>query len=98
MSSSDSLTSMLIPRAQLMGTPNPERRLRLLEQVRRRGRERRFSERTIVAYVHWIRRFVVHFGRRHPRELGVEHVREFLSFLTTEQGWLRRRTIRRSPL
>src|SRR5690242_9071324 len=76
---------MLIPPAELVGPPNPERRYRLLEEVRRRGRERRFSERTIAAYVHWIRRFVSHFGRRHPRELGVEHVREFLSFLTTEQ-------------
>jgi len=77
---------MLISRAELLGPPDPEHRYRLLELVRRRGRERRFSERTIVAYVHWIRRFVVHFGRRHPRELGVEHVREFLSFLTTEQN------------
>ena len=76
---------MLISRAELAATRDPERRYRLLEQVRRRGRERRFSERTIAAYVHWIRRFVVHFGRRHPRELGVEQVREFLSFLTTEQ-------------
>ncbi len=77
--------SMLIPPAELVGPPDPERRYRLLEEVRRRGRERRFSERTIAAYVHWIRRFVIHFGRRHPRELGVEQVREFLSFLTTEQ-------------
>ena len=50
--------------------------------VRRIGRERRYSERTIAAYVDWIRRFVIHFGRRHPRELGPEHVREFLSALT----------------
>ena len=76
---------VLIPRSQLVCPPEPEHRYRLLEVVRRRGRERRFSERTIAAYVHWIRRFVVHFGRRHPRELGVEHVREFLSFLTTGQ-------------
>src|SRR5438105_12234210 len=74
-----------IPRAHLVGPPNPDRRYRLLEQVRRRGRERRYSERTIAAYVHWIRRFVIHFERRHPRELGPEQVREFLSFLANEQ-------------
>ena len=83
--SADSFDLMLIPRAQLVGPPDSENRYRLLEQVRRLGRERRFSERTIGAYVHWIRRFVIHFGRRHPRELGVEYVGEFLSFLTTEQ-------------
>src|SRR5919201_5977585 len=77
---------MLVPHAHLVGPPDPERRFRLLEMVRRRGRERRYSERTITAYVHWIRRFIIHFGRRHPRELGPEHVREFLSFLAAEQG------------
>lgn len=85
LSSVGSLALMLIPREQLVAAPDPERRYRLLELVRRLGRERRLSERTIAAYVHWIRRFVVHFGRRHPRELSVEHVRVFLSFLTTEQ-------------
>jgi integron integrase len=53
--------------------------------VRRAGRERRYSERTIAAYVHWIRRYVIHFGRRHPRDLGSEHAREFLSYLANEQ-------------
>ena len=57
----------------------------MLEQVRRRARERRYSERTIGAYVHWIRQFVIHFGRQHPRELGAEHVRDFLSFLAVER-------------
>ena len=77
---------MLIPTTHLDGPPNPERRYRLLEMVRRCGREHRYSERTIVAYVHWIRRFIIHFGRRHPRELGPEEIREFLSFLATDQG------------
>jgi len=76
---------VLIPHSHLVAPPNPERRFRLLEQVRRRARERRYSERTIGAYVHWIRQFVIHFGRRHPRELGAEHVRDFLSFLAAER-------------
>ncbi|HEY2378054.1 MAG TPA: integron integrase [Gemmatimonadaceae bacterium] len=75
---------VLIPKAHLVGAPDPVRRFRLLEQVRRCGRERRYSERTIAAYVHWIRRFVVHFGRRHPRELGPLHVREFLAHMCVE--------------
>jgi integron integrase len=76
---------VLIPDSHLVGPPDPERRYRLLEQVRRMGRERRYSERTIRAYVQWIRRFVLHFGRRHPRELGSDHVREFLNSLTVER-------------
>ena len=29
--------------------------------------------------MYWIRRFVLHHGRRHPRDLGPEEVKEFLS-------------------
>ncbi|MFN2567503.1 MAG: integron integrase [Gemmatimonadaceae bacterium] len=70
-----------IPLAHLVAPPDAERRYRLLELVRRRLRERRYSQRTEEAYVFWIRRYVLHHGRRHPRELGHEHVREFLSAL-----------------
>jgi hypothetical protein len=43
---------------------------RLLEQVRRAMRVRRYSPRTEEAYVNWVRRFVRHHGMRHPAELG----------------------------
>ena len=76
---------MLIPQSHLGAAAEPGRRYRLLEQVRRTGRELRYSERTIRAYVQWIRRFVLHFGRRHPRELGSDHVQEFLNSLTLER-------------
>ena len=75
----------LIPASHLSDPPDPERRYRLLEIVRRRLRERRYSARTEEAYVYWIRRFVFFHGRRHPRELGAEHVRAFLSALAVEQ-------------
>ena len=77
---------MLIPRSELVAPPDAERRYRLLEMVRRRGRERHYSERTIKAYVHWIRRYILHFGRRHPRELGPVEVRAFLTSLGVEGG------------
>jgi hypothetical protein len=64
--------------------PNPELRLRFLEIVRRRLRERRYSRRTEQAYVHWIRRFVRFHGRRHPKELGEPEVIAFLSALAVE--------------
>ncbi|MEO6878494.1 MAG: phage integrase N-terminal SAM-like domain-containing protein, partial [Gemmatimonadaceae bacterium] len=55
-----------IPLSHLTGPPEPERRLRLMEVVRRTLRERRYSRRTEDAYVGWIRRFIVANGRRHP--------------------------------
>ena len=55
--------------------------LRLLDQVRARIRVKHYSIRTEETYVDWIRRFVLHFGKRHPRELGAHHVEAFLSDL-----------------
>ena len=78
--------SPLIPEAHLLAAPNPERRFRLMEIVRRRLREGRYSRRTEEAYVHWIRRYIMFHGRRHPRELGPGAVREFLSGLAVRDG------------
>lgn len=54
---------------------------RLLDQVRARIRFKHYSIRTEQAYVDWIKRFVRHFGTRHPREMGAEEVRAYLSHL-----------------
>ena len=70
-----------IPASHLNGPAEPERRLRLMEIVRRRLRERRYSVRTETAYVFWIRRFIVENGRRHPADLGESDVARFLSSL-----------------
>ncbi len=76
----------LVPQSHLDAAPDPTKRLRLMEVVRRVARERRYSARTERAYVHWIRRFVLFHGRRHPKDLGPEHVRDFLSALAVEAG------------
>ena len=75
----------LIPLAHLETRPEPERRLRLMEQVRHVLRSRRYSPRTEGAYTHWIRRYILFHGRRHPRELTATDVRDFLSHLTVAQ-------------
>lgn len=58
---------------------------RLLEQVRAEIRARHYSRRTEDAYVHWIRRFIVFHGRRHPRELGAPEISSFLTWLAVER-------------
>ncbi|MGH7634910.1 MAG: integron integrase, partial [Gemmatimonadaceae bacterium] len=68
----------------LTGPAEPEHRVRLLEIVRRRLRERRYSPRTEEAYVHWIKRYIVFNDRRHPRDLAEEEVRGFLSSLAAD--------------
>jgi integrase len=74
-----------IPAPHLSAPPDSANRFRFMEIVRRRLRERRYSPRTERAYVYWIRRYIVRFDRRHPRELGETEVRSFLSELAVKE-------------
>jgi integron integrase len=53
----------------------------LLDQVRGKIRFKHYSLRTEQAYLDWIKRFIRHFGKRHPRELGAADVEAFLTHL-----------------
>src|SRR5262245_11684012 len=58
--------------------PQPSR---LLEQVREAIRVRHYSIRTEGTYVGWIKRFILFHGKRHPRDMGMRAVQQFLSHL-----------------
>jgi hypothetical protein len=59
---------------------------KLLDQVRQTARLRHFSLRAERTYVQWVYRFVVHHGKRHPREMGAREVRAFLTWLAVERN------------
>ena len=65
--------------------PIREPKPRLLDQVRREARSRHLSPRTEEAYVAWIRRFILHHGKRHTTEMGEREVSDFLSNLATSR-------------
>src|SRR4051812_17617239 len=75
------MTDPAVPSADPASVPPP----RLIVQVRNRIRFRHYSVRTEEAYVHWIRRYVVFHGRRHPRDLGADHITAFLSALANDR-------------
>jgi integron integrase len=52
--------------------------------VRDRLRARHYSLRTERTYVHWIKRFILFHGKRHPREMGAPEVEAFLSHLAVD--------------
>lgn len=58
---------------------------RFLDQVRRVVRLRRYSRRTEQSYVAWIRRFILHHDKRHPKDMGAEEVVAFVSALALER-------------
>ena len=62
-------------------TTDPSHAPKLLDQVRGKIRLKHYSIRTEQAYVDRIKRFILHFGKRHPRELGAADVEAFLTHL-----------------
>lgn len=63
-----------------------EHRAQLLVVMRDRIKAKRYSLRTEVANVHWVRRFVRFNRGRHPRELASHHGRDFLTHLAPDRG------------
>ena len=55
-----------------------------LRKVREAIRVRHLSIRTEEAYVGWIKRFIVFYGKRHPMELGEAEVAAFLTHLAVQ--------------
>ena len=56
-----------------------------LESVRRIIRTLHYSIRTEQAYIYWIKHFILFHGKRHPEEMTVVEVGEFLSYLANER-------------
>jgi hypothetical protein len=54
--------------------------------VRQTARLKHSSLRTERAYAQWVYRFVVHHGKRHPRELGAREIQAFLTWLAVERN------------
>jgi integron integrase len=54
---------------------------RPLDGIRAAIRARHYSRRTEAAYTHWIRRFVLFHGKRHPMDMGEVEITAFLTHL-----------------
>ena len=58
---------------------------KLLDQVSDVARFRHLSLRTEETYRGWIKRYIFFHGKRHPRELDAQHVRDFLTHLAVTE-------------
>jgi len=59
----------------------PNQEPKLLDQVRGKIRLKHYSILTEQAYTDWIKRFILHFGKKHPRDMGAVEVEQFLTHL-----------------
>src|SRR6266581_9395447 len=58
---------------------------KLLDQVSDIARFRHLSLRTEETYRNWIKRYIFFHGKRHPIELGADHVRAYLTHLAVNE-------------
>jgi site-specific recombinase XerD len=57
---------------------------KLLDQVRGKIRLKHYSIRTEQAYTDWIKRYILHFDKQHPKDLGAVQVEQFLTYLAVQ--------------
>jgi len=62
---------------------NPKKLLDLAREILRR---KHYSIRTEEAYVGWITRYIYFHNKRHPKDMGVPEIEEFLTHLAVERN------------
>lgn len=67
-------------------TPDVKPPPKLFPLIVERLRVKHYSKRTEEAYIQWIKRYILHHGKRHPREMGVAEVESFLTHLAVERN------------
>jgi len=71
--------------AEVVLPPENRGRPLLFDRAKEAMRRLHYSYRTEETYLHWMRRFILFCGRRHPRNLGAEEVTAFLNHLALER-------------
>ena len=59
---------------------------KLLDQVVAKMRVKHYSLRTEKTYVDWIKRYIWHFDKRHPKDMGAAEVEVFLTHLAVDRN------------
>ncbi len=59
---------------------------KLLDQVAAKMRVKHYSIRTEKSYIDWIKRFILHNGKTHPKNMGAAEVELFLTYLAVQRN------------
>ena len=63
----------------------PEKAKKLLDQYSEFIRNRHYSLRTEKTYVGWVRDYILYHNKRHPREMGVAEINDFITHLVNQK-------------
>ena len=64
--------------------PHPGKKL--LDQYRDQIRLKQYSPRTEKTYTQWVREYILFHDKRHPREMGVAEINQFITHLVVERN------------
>lgn len=67
-------------------TSNQTQPPKLLDQVAAKMRVNHYSIRTEKSYIDWIKRYILHFNKRHPKDMGAAEVEAFLTHLAVARN------------
>jgi integrase len=65
-----------------MDQPQPKK---LLDIYRDQIRIKQYSPRTEETYIHWVREYILFHNKRHPREMAVPEINQFITHLVVER-------------
>jgi len=63
----------------------PGKGKKLLEQYSEALRNRHYSLRTETTYASWVRQYILYHQKRHPREMGVAEINDFITYLVNHK-------------
>ena len=65
-------------------SPAPQEK-KLLDQYRDALRIKHYSPRTEDTYIQWVRNYILFHNKRHPKEMGIPEIGQYLTHLATKQ-------------
>src|ERR1041384_6160485 len=65
--------------------PSAGKAKKLLEQYSEFLRNRHYSLCTEKTYIGWVRQYILYHHKRHPREMGVDEINDFITHLVNQK-------------
>src|SRR5687768_17408790 len=66
-------------------SPSAGKTKKLLDQYSEFLRNRHYSLRTEQTYIGWVRQYILYHNKRHPREMGVKEINDFITHLVNQK-------------
>ena len=65
--------------------PSKPQGKKLLDQYRDLIRLKQYSPRTEKTYIEWVRQYILYHNKRHPKEMGMTEINQFITHLVVER-------------